>query len=433
MPPDSDRTALRYAQQLLRAHGRDGAQAQCPDEHPALAWARSGAMALTGSAERAPLMCAAPLAACADGALAALAALAPPRAYAGISGAALLGERAAIAGYTRRGRLSPGGSCRLVECADGWIAANLARDDDWALVPAWLEHEGAGEWGSVERAARGLAVDMLIERGRELGLGVAPVSDARTPTSVTRPQGPHTQEQTRPPVVVDLSSLWAGPLCAHLLQLAGAEVIKAESTQRPDGARSGPQPFFDLLNHGKRSVALDLAAPQGREQLRALIARADIVIESSRPRALRQLGIVAEDLLRANPRLTWIAISGYGRGAQEENWIAYGDDAGVAAGLTQLMYQACGERVIVGDAIADPLTGLHAAVAALAGFQRGGGGLVPLALAEVVRACMSFELPQDLRGRQREWTALAQDQVHLPHARAATGPARGLGADNSAI
>ncbi len=82
--------------------------------------------------------------------------------------------------------------------------------------------------------------------------------------------------------MIDLSSLWAGPLCGNLLQALGARVIKVESTQRPDGARFGAENFFDLLNANKECVALNLNAEEGREQLRQLLLRADIVIEASR-------------------------------------------------------------------------------------------------------------------------------------------------------
>ena len=85
------------------------------------------------------------------------------------------------------------------------------------------------------------------------------------------------------PLVVDLSALWAGPLCGHLLHLCGADVIKVESDTRPDGARFGNAAFFGLLNQGKRSVGLDLTRHEGRKTLRQLIDRADVVIESSRP------------------------------------------------------------------------------------------------------------------------------------------------------
>ena len=63
--------------------------------------------------------------------------------------------------------------------------------------------------------------------------------------------------------MIDLSALWAGPLCGDLLAGAGATVVKVESTQRPDGARRGAHAFYDLMNGRKRSVALDLHEPQG--------------------------------------------------------------------------------------------------------------------------------------------------------------------------
>jgi crotonobetainyl-CoA:carnitine CoA-transferase CaiB-like acyl-CoA transferase len=167
------------------------------------------------------------------------------------------------------------------------------------------------------------------------------------------------------------------------------------------------------------------------------LLRADIVIEASRPRALRQLGIDADALLRENPRLSWIALSGYGRGEPHEQWIAYGDDAGVAAGLSDTQRRASGEAVFVGDAIADPLTGLHAALAAWASYRAGGGRLVALALRDVVRHVARFDAPDDddaLRDRHRRWTArVSADDIRPPPARRAAAPARPLGADTAAV
>ena len=97
--------------------------------------------------------------------------------------------------------------------------------------------------------------------------------------------------------VVDLGALWAAPLCAQLLQEMGSRVIKVESSARPDGARAGPSHFFDLMNAGKESVALDLRTATGRSALNDLLIAADIVIESSRPRALEQMGIFAARIL----------------------------------------------------------------------------------------------------------------------------------------
>lgn len=439
-------TAPAYALHLLDDLGAAPLRAPaCGDEHPALGWARSGLMVLTGTADGAPQHCPAPLTTCADGALAALASLAPPGAFDDLRGSQLLAERAAIAGYSRRGTISPGGACHLLDTIDGAIALNLARDDDWSLLPAWLETDVAAEWASVSAAVRGRTMHDCVERGRVLGLAVAPVAPPLSKqlpwpwlqNSLYFPAERGEREFNAKPRVLDLSSLWAGPLCSHLLQRCGADVVKLESTQRPDGARHGPPAFFDLLNTGKRSVALDFATAEGRARLRALIDRADIVIEASRPRALRQLGIDAEQVLREQPQLTWISLTGYGRAEPQAQWIAYGDDAGVAAGLSYLMRVTTGSTVFVGDAIADPLAGLHAALAGWASWQAGGGALISIALVDVVRHCLGFEAPTHLDGwRQRaaDWRAVAAEEpVRAPVARTPSGSAPALGADTAAV
>lgn len=437
--------AETYARQLLAALGAaPGRSLDLVPEHPALTAAACGLMAMTGAAGNQPLLCPVPLASCADGALAALASLAPARAFEGLRGSQLLCERAAIFGHRRAGLLSAGGSCRLLEAADGWIALNLARGDDWELLPAWLEAEVAPAWDALAHPIALRSKAELVERGRLLGLAVCAEPDAvsahaqaalvpaATAARPARARGDR-------PLVVDLSSLWAGPLCTHLLQRCGAEVIKVESLGRPDGARHGPPEFFDLLNAGKRSVALDFATTQGRARLRVLIAQADIVIEASRPRALRQLGIDAAALLRERPQLIWVGISGHGRGEPQEQWIAYGDDAGVAGGLTRVMYEAHGRRSFVGDAIADPLTGLHAALAAWAAWRSGTGGLLDLSLTAVVRRCLAFDAASGRdawRERAREWQALLQAagrRAAAPQARTPAGRAAALGADTVAV
>jgi crotonobetainyl-CoA:carnitine CoA-transferase CaiB-like acyl-CoA transferase len=441
----AEHTAAVYAASLLADVGNAGARApQPPERHPAEAWAHSGLMALTGLPDGAPLMCPAPLAACADGALAALASLAPQGALAGLCGAQLLAERAAIRGLRRSGAAAPNGGCRLLPTRDGALAASLVREEDWALVPAWLETQ-AHDWEAVRAAvARGSLHD-LVERGRELGLAVAPdvpVPSRPVPWLSVQPaqsgSGLAPRAALSPaPLVVDLSALWAGPLCTHLLQRCGARVIKVESRQRPDGARHGPAAFFALLNAGKESLALDFSDPADVARLRALLVRADVVIEASRPRALRQLGIRAQALLEDNPRLSWLTITGYGLGEPHEHWIAYGDDAAVNAGLSYSMRQATGLRLIVGDAVADPLTGLHAAFAAWASWRAGGGRRISIALCDVVRHVLQFDWPstvEALRARQREWsTRIAPQAVRAPQARMPTGPAPALGADTAAL
>lgn len=387
-------TASAYGDSLLERLGVAARCAAARDADPARRHADSGLLALTGHADGPPVACELPLAVCADGVVAALRALSGDAALDGIDGARLLGQRAQLAGLTRNGRVAPGGSCRLLSTADGWLALNLARDDDWALLPAWLEVEPLRDWHEVEAMVAGRELAECVERGRLLGLAVAPSqrpADARPWLQVEyRAERAGSPASRGAPLVVDLSSLWAGPLCTHLLQQLGARVVKVESMQRPDGARRGNAAFFAALNAGKESLVLDFASAAGRARLRELCERADIVIEASRPRGLRQLGIEAERLIDANPALTWVSITGYGRVEPMANWVAFGDDAAVAAGLSQRVFEQCGEMLFCGDAVADPLTGLHAALAAWHGWSSGGGQLLDISMRDVVVNCLEF-------------------------------------------
>ncbi|MCC4117526.1 CoA transferase [Aromatoleum toluclasticum] len=439
--------ASDYARSLLTSLG-----AECeakvdgePDEHPALSWRRSGLMALTGRAGGAGRMCPLPLTASADGALAALSALGSGlRALPG-SGATLMGVRARFAGLARQGALSPGGTCRLLACRDGELAINLARPDDWVMVPAWLECDCAPDWGDIAARVSERGTDELLERARLLGLAAAASTTPRASPwlelnllGMPRAPRPRRPDIARP-LVIDLSSLWAGPLCGQLFRELGAYVIKVESAARPDGARRGPAAFFDLLNAGKASVQLDLDTPAGRDRLRELVDHADIVIEASRPRALRQMGIHAEDWLAGRSGRSWLSITGHGRQEPHAGWVAFGDDAGVGAGLSELMQRATGERLICGDAIGDPLTGLHAALAAWASWRAGGGHLLALSLDSVLRHCVSFGSPRSddaLHERYVRWTRVARSRRDITPAPLCFAPrssARPLGADTAAV
>jgi hypothetical protein len=444
------------------------------EAEPAFAWARSGAMALTGPAGGSPRLAPGHLAACCEGAALVLRNETPEIWPTDFDAPALLGERAALAGLERRGSIAPGGSCRFVRCADAWIALNLARPDDRALLPAWLAESntryvpGRGVWNEVARAARPCGSESLVARARLLGLAVALAQSdtadgnaarrvsgagraARQDTvwcRTTRCSAPRRPLPTERPLVLDLSSLWAGPLCTHLLSLAGARVIKVESRSRPDGARFGPPAFFDLLNGGKQSVALDFASRADLQSLRTLLAAADIVVESARPRALRQLGLEAEASLRQTPGQVWLSITGHGRSHPQSQWVAFGDDAAVAAGLILRGSSPAAAPLFCGDAIADPLTGLHAAAAALLSWRAGGGVLQDVALRAVVAHAMAFGPPTgpaSVRLAQKERSEAASEirwevsvnghsQLVLPpRAREAPMRARPLGADTADV
>jgi len=133
-----------------------------------------------------------------------------------------------------------------------------------------------------------------------------------------------------------------------------------------------------------------------------------------------------------------VAISGYGREEPAANWVAFGDDAGVAAGLSRILRECTELPMFCADAIADPLTGLHAALAAWSSFMSGGGRLLSLALSDVVTHCIQFGGPVDtatLKERAVKWRrCITPDEVAAPRARAVPArAARSLGADTVSI
>ncbi|MAT93097.1 MAG: CoA transferase [Halioglobus sp.] len=431
-----------YARHLLHTLGLAqpgapaGAAAAAADS--AADWAASGLMWLTGEADGPPARAAAALPSCARGALSALRHLAGPLPEQPANGALLLSERAALLGLERRGRTSPNGSCHLFTAADGEIALNLARPDDRSLLCAWLQtDEQVDDLATLARHLRAHSCAVLVERAQLLGLPAAAAGDgAACPPWYRLTPGAGRGPAPRQPLVLDLSSLWAGPLCAQLLRESGARVIKVESVSRPDGARAGNRTFFDLLNGGKQSLSLALGEAHGQAQLRALLQRADIVIDSSRPRALRQFGIDALQQVRSRPGLTWVSITGYGRDDSGAGRVAFGDDAAVAAGL--LYRRPDGLSLFCGDAPCDPLTGVHAALAALA-VSRGGGGLLDICLHDVAAHCAAFHRgdsaaqAQYLDGRWCLRQGGVNHRLESPRARRAPLAARAAGADNRAL
>ncbi|MEU6642865.1 CoA transferase [Saccharomonospora sp. NPDC046836] len=426
---------------------------QATDASAEADWAASGAMALTGRADGPPLPAPGFPASAARGALLATELLAR---IAGrtvsLPGAQVLAARAVLAGLRRGAPWSAGRAFGVLRAADGWLGVNLARASDVELLPAWLETDTVpGEpWSVLAERVACRAAGPLAERARLLGLPATQYPDgsdeqlsARGQTGDVwpfvlngrvhraagpgraRPVLPRRRWELPPTLVVDLSSLWAGPLCGHLLTMLGARVVKVESVHRPDGARFGSAAFYDLLHSGQESVALDFRTAEGRAALAGLVAAADVVIESSRPRALRQLGVVADDVLSATRAKCWVSITAYGRTGPWSNAVGFGDDTAVAGGLLAFD-PATGVPAPCGDAIADPLTGVHAALVALACRLGGGTWLADLALREHVAATVHTGLAE--LGERDERV------VAVPAApRSPERPAAALGADTARV
>jgi hypothetical protein len=334
-----------------------------------------------------------------------------------IDAATILTGRAAILGLSRRGRTCAGGATRLLDTADGWCAVALPRADDVAALPALLETDmvPSRPWQVLSDWAATCSTEAVVTRGQLLDIAVAGLAEAGAePPAVCRDQHAIRPRAADGLLVVDLSSLWAGPLCAQLLARAGAVVVKVESPTRPDGTRSGEAAFFNWMNFGKLSYAVDF--DNDIDALRQLLSVADVVIEGSRTAALRRRQLSAVDV-PGQPGRIWLRINGY---RDQPYRPAFGDDAAVAGGLVGA---ASDGPVFCGDAIADPLSGLEAARVVGQSLRRGGGEVIDVSMAQV--AASYAALP---------WTASAcAGPVAPPQPPPPSASASPLGADNAAV
>lgn len=301
--------------------------------------------------------------------------------------ASLLEARARHMKLAPPGLVSANGSCHMVRCADGWLAVNLPRPGDIDMAPAWLETDvfpagTGGAWDLVHRLAAARKSDELVERASLLGLAVSAPGMVRPDTAavpVLRAGAP--ARRTGRLSVVDLSALWAGPLCGSILGLAGAAVVKLEDPSRPDTTRDATPGFFNELNGMKSLMELSLGASEGRARLGDLVADCDVLITSARPRAFAGLGLSPQQVFAANPKLVWVCITAHGCQGPAAERVGFGDDAAVAGGLFDQAQD--GAPVFCGDALADPLCGVFAADAALEALEGGGGVMLDAALSKV--------------------------------------------------
>ncbi|WP_051423172.1 CoA transferase [Arthrobacter sp. MA-N2] len=300
-----------------------------------------------------------------------------------IDGPALLSERENLClqpheaqpGMTLRG----GG--RILKAADGWLAVNLPRDSDWELVPALsMGAVGPGDEGALAEWTAQQTRRDVVERSALLGLAVGAIPRAGTTRSHPSPYDFRADKQTAQPArplpsltVMDLSRLWAGPLAGALMASAGANVVKVESLTQPELSVPEDAAFAHRLNGGKELLQLDF---RDRAALGQTLAQADVVIASTRQRAFNSLG------LRQRPGQLWISISAYGGHEDPNQRVGYGDDAAAEAGVV------CWHQDIphfAGDALADPVTGLLAAVGGFGLLNAGRSGILRLDLAGAAR------------------------------------------------
>jgi crotonobetainyl-CoA:carnitine CoA-transferase CaiB-like acyl-CoA transferase len=169
-------------------------------------------------------------------------------------------------------------------------------------------------------------------------------------------------------LVLDFSTLLPGPMATLLLAEAGAEVIKIERPGSGEELRNYQPRFADtsvsfaMLNRGKRSVAIDLKAPDAVSRLHPLIESADVVVEQFRPGVMDRLGLGYAALSAINPRIVYCAITGYGQNGPKAQVAAHDLNYQADAGLLSIAADADGAPVVPNALVADIAGGAYPAV-----------------------------------------------------------------------
>jgi len=341
----------------------------------------------------------------------------------------------------------------VVRAADGWVGINCLTGQHWLDVCAMLglnefgEHQIAVMMGGPERAefyarAEPLLAEQtvaeIVELSQALRIPAAPVNDGATvlecpqyakrgffvdrggfrcPGKAFRStKGPVAQSDPTPSAapaalpfaglkVLDLSTFWAGAYLTCYLGAFGADIVKVESIQRPDGFRySGAFPFegddwyersglWQATNLNKRDLTLDLTSERGLEIARRLAAHADVVVENFSPRVVEQFGLDYESLVALNPDVIFVRMPGFGLQGPWRDYVGWALNFEQTAGMSAITGYADGPPCNP-QGPADPIVGVHAGVALLAALEHrrrtGQGQLIEVAQIEVA-ACVTAE------------------------------------------
>ncbi len=199
-------------------------------------------------------------------------------------------------------------------------------------------------------------------------------------------------------VVLDLCRVIAGPFCGAMLADLGATVIKIEMPGRGDDARAyapyinGESLYYSNLNRNKYGITLDLKKEAGKEVLRELVKKADILIENFRPGVMDRMGLGYEELKKINPRLIYGAVSGFGSYGRYHERPGYDIIAQAMGGLMSITGQAGNPPTRSGNAMGDILGGLNLSIGVLAAVNArnltGEGQRVDISLTDCVVASL---------------------------------------------
>jgi crotonobetainyl-CoA:carnitine CoA-transferase CaiB-like acyl-CoA transferase len=374
----------------------------------------------------------------------------------------LMAERIRTLGLPSNTRSAP--MLGVVRAGDGWVGINCLTGQHWLDVCAMLELPEFGEQqfaiqiGGPERAEFFAAaqpwlsertVAEIVELGQALRIPAAPVADgatalecpqyvkrgffvdaggqgwpfrrpgppfrlSRTPatsrpgTCSERSRGPGPVGEIADPSmpfagtkVLDLTTFWAGGYLTCYLGAFGADVVKVESIQRPDGFRYTAafphegddwyerSALWQATNLNKRDITLDLTSQAGRELARRLAVQADVVVENFSPRVVEQFGLDYQSLVALRPDVIAVRMPGFGLDGPWRDYVGWALNIEQVSGMSAVTGYADGPPCNV-QGPADPIVGVHAGVALLAALEHrrrsGEGQLIEVAQIEVAAA-----------------------------------------------
>ncbi|PLZ02630.1 formyl-CoA transferase [Burkholderia sp. WAC0059] len=205
--------------------------------------------------------------------------------------------------------------------------------------------------------------------------------------------------------VLEMGQLIAGPFASKMLAEFGADVVKIEPPETGDPLRKwrllhdGTSVWWAVQSRNKKSVTLDLRAPEGQDVARRLIRESDVLIENFRPGTLEEWGLGWDALKEINPGLVMLRVSGYGQTGPYRDRAGFGVVAEAMGGLRHLSGEPGRTPVRVGVSIGDSLAALHGVVGILLALrhrdQQGGKGqVIDVALYEAVFNMMESLLPE---------------------------------------
>ncbi|MBV9720902.1 MAG: CoA transferase, partial [Mycobacterium sp.] len=331
------------------------------------------------------------------------------------------------------------------EKAQPWLdsitVADLVELSQAMRIPAAPINDGASILDSPQYRERGFFVEGGPENARFFRPG-APFRLSKTPVGAPQPAPrltndaaaswePRGAERVAAEIdhvatlfaglkVFDLSTFWAGAYLTCYLGAFGADVIKVESIQRPDGHRySGSLlrnsdqwyeigPLWQGTNLNKRDITLDLSVGAGRDLALRLAAEADVVVENFSPRVVEQFGLDYDSLVAINPDVIMVRMPGFGLQGPWRDYVGWALNIEQLAGMSAATGYADGPPCNL-QGPADPIAGVHATVALLAALEHrqrtGEGQLIEVAQIEVGAAVtaepvIEYSLTRQVRERE---------------------------------